>query len=165
MDQILHILGSVGFNWHVALANFINFLIILFILNKFFFGKLGKTISTRQQVIERGLSQASDAEKALAQAEEKKKEIIHDAKKEGHVIVSEAQTQAQSLAASIKEAAENEIAARHEALADKEAKLKSKVEKDFAEAAPVLVAKLYAETLKKNLTEKDNNALIASMRG
>ncbi len=164
MEQILTILGSVGFNWHVALANFINFLIILFILNKFFFGKLGKVISTRQQVIERGLSQASDAEKALASAEEEKKQIIHEAKKEGHVIVSEAQTQAENLAATIKTDAEKEIAQRTEAMNHKEAELKTKVEKEFALRAPSLVATLYAETLKKNLTAEDNNALIASMK-
>jgi F-type H+-transporting ATPase subunit b len=163
MQQIVDILSSVGFNWHVALANFINFLIILFLLNKFFFGKLGKTIENRQDIIARGLTQASDAEKALASAEEKKKEIIHDAKKESHVIVSEAQTQAEALAATIKAEAEQNATARQEELNEKEAKLRSKVEKDFAEAAPALVARMYAETLKKNLTEKENDALIVSM--
>lgn len=164
MDQILNILGSVGFNWHVALANFINFLIILFILNKFFFGKLGKVISNRREIIERGLSDASDAERALAHAEEKKKEIIHGAKKEGHTIISEAQAQAEALALVIQSEAEKEIASKLEALKEREAHLRLKVEKDFAEVAPVLVSRLYAETLKKNLTEKDNNALVASMK-
>jgi F-type H+-transporting ATPase subunit b len=164
MDQILAILGTVGFNWHVALANFINFLIILFILNKFFFGKLGKTIGDRQAVIERGLSQASDAEKALAQAEEAKKEIVHAAKKEGHAIISEAETQAVALAETIRAEAEAEAEAKHKALLEKEASLVSKVEKEFAEVAPRIVAKLYAETLKKNLSEKVNNELISSMR-
>lgn len=164
MDQILTILGSVGFNWHVALANFINFLIILFLLNKFFFGKLGKVITNRKEIIDRGISQASDAEKALASAEEKKKEIIKDAKKEGHVIVSEAQSQAEALAVSIKESADKEIEARNASMTEKENTLKAKVEKEFAEAAPSIVAKLYADTLKKNLTEKDNDALIASMK-
>jgi F-type H+-transporting ATPase subunit b len=164
MDQILSILGSVGFNWHVALANFINFLIILFILNKFFFGKLGKTISNRQKIIERGLSQASEAEKALAHAEDEKNKIIGNAKKEGHTLVSEAQTQAETLAATIKAEAEQEIAAKLLSLEEKEAKLKAKVEKDFAEVAPALVAKLYADSLRKNLTEEENSALIASMK-
>lgn len=163
MQQIVDILSSVGFNWHVALANFINFLIILFLLNKFFFGKLGKTIQTRHDIIERGLSQASDAEKKLAQAEDDKKEIIKNAKKEGHTIVSEAQGQAESLTASLKEEAEKEIAKRQEAMNEKEAQLRKKVEKDFAQAAPAIVVKLYAQTLKKNLTEKDNDALIQSM--
>lgn len=164
MDQILTILGSVGFNWHVALANFVNFLIILFILNKFFFGKLGKTIALRQAIVERGLSQASDAEKALASAEEEKKEIIHTAKKESHAIISEAHAQAEELAQAIRMSAEEELARKEDALKEKEANLAAKVEKEFAEAAPVLVAKLYAETLKKNLSEKDNNELVASMK-
>lgn len=163
MQQIVDILSSVGFNWHVALANFINFLIILFLLNKFFFGKLGKTIQTRHDIIERGLSQASEAEKKLASAEEEKKDIIKNAKKEGHVIVSEAQSQAEALALSIKEQNEKDIAARQEAMNEKEAKLKEKVEKDFALAAPALVSKLYAQTLRENLTEKENDAFIVGV--
>lgn len=164
MNQILDILGSVGFNWHVALANFINFLIILFILNKFFFRKLGKTISDRQEVIERGLSQASDAEKALMKAEEEKREIIHAAKKESHSIIEEAKVQAEELVVSIKGEANAEISQKLVVLAEKEAHVRMKVEKEFADQAPALVAKLYAQTLKKNLSEKDNNELIASMK-
>jgi F-type H+-transporting ATPase subunit b len=164
MDQILSILGSVGFNWHVALANLINFLIILFILNKFFFGKLGKTITNRQKIIERGLTQASEAEKALARAEDEKNKIIGQAKKEGHALVSESQAQAEALAANIKADAEQEISTKLASLEEKEAKLKAKVEKDFAEAAPALVAKLYADSLRKNLTEEENNALIVSLK-
>lgn len=163
MQQIVDILSSVGFNWHVALANFINFLIILFLLNKFFFGKLGKTIQTRHEIIERGLSQASDAEKKLAQAEDEKKIILKNAKKEGHAIVSTAEVQAKALAVSLKEEAEKEISLRQEAMNEKESNLKKKVEKDFAEAAPAIVAKLYAKTLSKNLTQKDNDTLILSM--
>ncbi len=163
MQQIVDILSSVGFNWHVALANFINFLIILFLLNKFFFGKLGKTIQTRHDIIERGLSQASEAEKKLSRAEEEKRDILKNAKKEGHAIISEAQVQAESLAANIKEETEKELALRQEAMAEKETHLKAKVEKDFAQVAPAIVAKLYAQTLKKNLTEKENDALIAGM--
>jgi F-type H+-transporting ATPase subunit b len=164
MDKILSILGSVGFNWHVALANFINFLIILFILNRFFFGKLGKTLDDRKKVIERGVAQASEAAKTLSVAEEKKKEIIHEAKKESRSIVEEAKTQAEALALSIKEAADKEAEAKMHMLADKEATLRESIEKDVAEALPSVIAKLYAETLRKNLTEEENNKLIASLK-
>lgn len=164
MDKILDILGSVGFNWHVALANFINFLIILFILNKFFFGSLKKTLDERKNIVEKGLSQASDAEKALKEAEDKKKEIIHEAKKESHAIISEAQVQGEKLSESLRVEAEAEIASKMNNLAEKEATLKAKLEKDFAESAPALVAQLYARTLSKNLTEKENNALIESLK-
>lgn len=164
MQQILDILGSVGFNWHVALANFINFLIILFILNKFFFGKIGKTIENRNQIIERGLTNASDAEKALANAEEEKKKIVKEAKIEGHSIVEEAKGNAETLALSIKENAEKEAENKMNELSKKEANLKESVEKEFALRAPEIVAQLYAKSLSKEMTPEENNAFISKIQ-
>lgn len=164
MSEILNILGSVGFNWHVALANFINFLIILFLLNKFFFGKLGKTIQTRHEIIERGLSNASDAEKALAEAEEEKRKIVKEAKTEGQEIVNEAHLQATTVAQNIVQEAEAEAAKKGEALAEKEASLARDVEKAFAEKAPALVAELYTKTLQKEVNAQENDALIARIK-
>lgn len=163
MDQILNILGSVGFNWHVALANFVNFLIILFILNKFFFGKIGKVIQTRREVIERGLSQASDAEKALSHAEEEKGHIINKAHKDGHDIIAKAEAHAIVRAEGIFKDAEEEAQIRLGKLAEKERKIEAKMEKEWSERAPSLVANLYAKTLEKELSESENNALIARM--
>lgn len=163
MNEILNILGSVGFNWHVALANFINFLIILFILNKFFFGKIGKMIQSRHDVIERGLSQASDAEKALSHAEEEKKLIINSAHKDGHDIIVKAEAHAIERAEGIFKDAEEEAQIRLGKLAEKERKVEEKMAKEWEERAPSLVAKLYAKTLAKELTEADNNAMIARM--
>ena len=163
MDQILSILGSVGFNWHVALANFINFLIILFLLNKFFFGKIGKTIKTRQEIIERGISQASDAEKALTSAEEQKKVIIKSAQKEGTEIIEQAEKNAESLAQTIIASAEQEAQMKLDLLAQKEAKLRVSLEKEIAVEIPHIVARLYAKTLKEEMTQKENDALIARM--
>lgn len=164
MNEILNILGSVGFNWHVALANFINFLIILFLLNRFFFGKIGKTIKERQSIIERGLSNASDAEKALAAAEEEKKDILKSARKESNEIISLAEANAASVAEEIAKKAEMEAQEKLDALKAKEASLKESVEKEFASRAPEVVAKLYAATLAKEMTEKENDALIARMK-
>jgi F-type H+-transporting ATPase subunit b len=163
MDQILNILGSVGFNWHVALANFINFLIILFLLNKFFFGKLGKVIETRQGVIERGLSQAADAERALSHAEQEKEIIINKAHKDAHDIVVKAEEHAILRAEGIFKDAEEEAQIRLGKLTEKELKVETRMAKEWAERAPGLVAKLYAKTLEKEMTEGDNNSLIARM--
>jgi F-type H+-transporting ATPase subunit b len=164
MNEILNILGSVGFNWHVALANFFNFLIILFLLNKFFFKKIGKTIDTRHQIIERGLNQARDAERALANAEEEKNTIIKNAHKEHESIVLKGEKTAQEILIRMEAAAQTEIDARLEKLSQEEKAIESSVTKAFAEKAPYLVAKLYAKTLMKELTKEDNDALIASMK-
>ncbi|MEN9880994.1 MAG: synthase [Candidatus Parcubacteria bacterium] len=160
MSQLLTILSSVGFNWHVALANFFNFLIILFLLNVFFFKKLGKAIDERHQVIERGLSQASDAEKALKEAEEQKRSILQEAKKESHVILSEAEKEAALLVASLKDKHEKEIENKMKVLAEKEKMLEDNVEKEFMQKAPALVAGLYRATLEKEMNEQTNNAFV-----
>ena len=164
MQEILNILGSVGFNWHVALANFFNFLIILFLLNKFFFKKIGTTIDTRHGIIERGLNQAREGELALASAEEEKKSILKDARKERDTIVANGEALARDLALKIEHEAQASIDVRTAKLTEQEAHLTSEVEKAFALKAPHLVAKLYAKTLMRELTEEDNNKLIVSMK-
>jgi F-type H+-transporting ATPase subunit b len=164
MNEILNILGSVGFNWHVALANFFNFLIILFLLNKFFFKKIGATIDTRHGIIERGLNQAKDAEKALSSAEEQKNELLKAARKERDTIVANGEALARDLALKIEEEAQESIALRMAKLDEREVNITASVEKAFAEKAPHLVAQMYAKTLMKELTEEENNKLVASMQ-
>ncbi len=164
MSEILNILSSVGFNWHVALANFVNFLIILFLLNVFFFKKLGKTIKERGEIIERGLNKASDGEKLLARAEEEKGAILSEAKKESHSLLEKAKAEGQTLINSMKEGAQKEIDVKEEQLKAKEATILEKVEKEFLERAPALVAALYSTTLKKEMNESENNAFISRIK-
>ena len=161
MSELLNILSSVGFNWHVALANFVNFLIILFLLHTFFFKKLGKTIKDRGEMIEQGLNKASEGERLLAKAEDEKNAIIEEAKKEGHTIVESAHKKGEELVSLMKDKAEKEANAKLEILNEKEKTLVAKVEKEFLERAPSLVAALYTTTLKKEMSEKENNAFIS----
>ncbi len=164
MSEILNILGSVGFNWHVALANFVNFLIILFLLNVFFFKKLGKTIKTRHDLIERGLNQARDAEHALMKAEEEKAAILKSAHKEKHAILEEGEKKAEELAALLTSQAEETIQAKINSLNKKEEEIATSLEKAFREKAPSLIASLYKESLMRTMTKEENDALIASMK-
>jgi F-type H+-transporting ATPase subunit b len=163
MQEILNILGSLGFNWHVALANFVNFLIILFLLNKFFFGKIGKTLSEREKIIECGLTQAHEAERKLAHAEEEKDEIIKGAHKEKGVILANAESLAREVASTLEQEAQASIVSRMKKLEEEEKAITATVEKAFAQKAPYLVAAMYAKTLANEMTKEDNEALIARM--
>ena len=163
MSSILDILSSVGFNWHVALANFLNFLIILFLLNIFFFRKIGATINERHTIIEKGISQAKEGEKILVSAEQEKSNIIMAARKERDVIVAQGEALARDLALTIKREAQASIDTRMEKLDAQEKDLAHSVEKEFTLKAPQLVAALYAKTLLTEMTEESNNALITRM--
>lgn len=88
---MLEILSKVGFDWQVALANFVNFVIIFFILRKFAFAPIMKIIKDRQDKINLGLENAQKAETELMTAEQVGKEKILQAKIEANSIIGEAQ--------------------------------------------------------------------------
>lgn len=89
MQNLLEILGKIGFDWQVALANFVNFLIILFVLKKYAFGPIKKVIQERQNKINQGLENARKAETELMMAGIKKEEIIKDAREEAMMFMIE----------------------------------------------------------------------------
>lgn len=164
MNEILNILASVGFNWHVALANFVNFLIILFLLNVFFFKKIGGAIDKRQALIERGLTQAKEAETLLSTAEEKEREMIHEAKAKRDALILEAKAKGEAVAQSITDEADAEIRRRKDLLSQEESTVLARTEAEFAKKAPALMASLYAKTLLREMNAEENNALIARMK-
>jgi F-type H+-transporting ATPase subunit b len=160
MNEILSILGSIGFNWHVALANFVNFLIILFVLNKFFFGKIGRVLATRRETIERGVRESREAHELLSNAHKEKHDILTGAHKEGQDIITSSAKKGEALAKNITDEAENNARKRLEALDAKEKSLTESVERDFATRAPELVAALYEKTLRTTMTKEGNDELI-----
>lgn len=164
MSEILNILGTVGFNWHVALANFFNFLIILFLLQKFFFAKIRSTIEKRANIIEEGLNNAEVAANFLQQAETEKEKIVHNAKNEAKSILESAHTEGEEAKENLRKNAEEEISSRYQVLVKEEENIQARVENDFMKKAPLLVAKLYEKTMGEVMTEDKNNAFIANIK-
>jgi F-type H+-transporting ATPase subunit b len=162
METILGILGSVGFNWHVALANFVNFLIILYILNRFIFKKVGKTIDDRNQVITQGLKDAHDAHVAKAEASAEKSHILRTAEAEAHTIVNEAHKKGELLSVSMKEKATDEAHAIIQDAEKKKASAYKEAEKEFRDVAPRLIAELTEKALRTTMTKELNDKLVAS---
>ncbi len=104
---MLSILAKIGFDWQVALANLVNFIIILFILRKFAFGPIKETISNRQKTIEKGLENARLAETDRIMAEELKNTTLREARVKADEIVREANKKAENLLSKVKEDAES----------------------------------------------------------
>lgn len=94
---MLEILGKIGFDWQVALANLVNFLIIFFILRRFAWKPLKNVIEERQQKIVKGLEDAQKAATDLMMAEEIRKQKVEDAKLHANQIVSDANLKSASI--------------------------------------------------------------------
>jgi F0F1-type ATP synthase membrane subunit b/b' len=81
----MEVLAKLGFDWKVALANLVNFLIIYLLLRNVVFKKLGNAIRERREKIQAGLDDAEKAKTALIMADHEKEQILND----GHLKVKE----------------------------------------------------------------------------
>jgi F-type H+-transporting ATPase subunit b len=95
--DLLEVLGNIGFDWKLALANLVNFLIIYYLLKRYAFGPISKMINERKQKVEEGIQAAKNAEDELAISKEESDKIIKDAKHESNAIVAKAHDQAKAL--------------------------------------------------------------------
>lgn len=157
---MLEILSKIGFDWQVALANFINFIIIFLILKKFAFGPISKVIKERQDKIAQGLLDAQKAETELMMAEETGKSKINEAKKEANTIVGLAQQKANDIITNSQEEAtvmKSTILKEGEKdIQERKLKINKELEKENAN----LIIDSIEKILKENLTKEQQENYI-----
>lgn len=163
MEQLLTMLGSIGFNWHIALANFVNFLIVFTVLHFLIFKKLAITLENRKHTIKKGLDDAEKGKHLLATAETEKASIIKEAEDKHLSIIEDAEKKALVLAEEINQDAKKKGELLQAKLEEDHNNLRKSTEKEFNREAPKLVAKLYEQLLKDTMTEADNNRFISSI--
>lgn len=158
---MLEILGKIGFDWQVALANLFNFVVIFLILKKFAFKPIFKIINERQQKIDQGLSDAEKAKNDLVQAEQIKKQKLDEAKSSANKIIGEAQKHGDkiiSLSEVEAEKAKREILNDgQKELEDQRKKMEKKLEKEVSEMVMSGVEKV----LKENLSQTEKEKIIS----
>src|SRR3989344_45130 len=101
MVDIYGILQKIGFDWQVALANLVNFLIILFLLKKFAFKPIGKLIKDRQDKINEGLQKTKEAEARLAEVDAIAVSRLKETDQKSAVMMNQAQERAKKLEESL----------------------------------------------------------------
>lgn len=152
--MIYEVLQSVGFNWHVAVLNFINFVIIFLLLRKFFFGKIAKTMHERDQKIRLGLEDAQKAKDRLNGAELAAADIIDKAETESAHILQKSAEKGEGLARDIQLKAEHEAEALKKRLKDAINNSEDKVYAELANAAPELLRTFYKDVLGQSFDSK-----------
>lgn len=153
---MLEILGTIGFDWRVAIANLVSFLIIFWILKKWVFGPVGNIISERRAKIEQGLNNAQASEEVLNKAQDDAEGIIKEAKGEARDIVSKAHDTASEMVAR----AEGDAQAKADGIIadanDSIEKTKQQVEKELFEKTAGLVALGVQKILDEDMDDKKN---------
>lgn len=163
MEKLLEILGNVGFDWKVALANFVNFLIILFILNKFFFKSLGKTLDERKKKIIEGLTLRDEAERDRQNAFAEKSTILSQAREEETKFLQDAHTKAEALRVSLITNAEKEAQGIVAKAEGELGRMKKELHSEWQEKSPKLVVDLARKVLSEKFTQDVNEVYIKSL--
>ena len=140
------LIGKLGLDWKLLLAQAVNFLLILVILRLTVYKPLVRILNERRRKIEQGLKDAEDAAKGLSEIEIKRKERLGEAEKESLAILAKTEGEAKRREAQIIEETrvkETEIlkTAEKVALARKE-----EAEMKFFEGARGLVKLAVAKT-------------------
>lgn len=152
-------LSNIGFDWQIALANFIGFLLIFWILKKWAIGPIKKTIDERTEKIQAGIDQAQQSETELLVAQQKAEEQIKAAKGQANQIVADAKEVADSQISNAKGLAETEAAAILKDANAKIAKNKTQMEKELLEKTAGLVAMGVEKILEEDVNQERNGSL------
>ncbi len=148
----MEILENFGVQPTLLIGQIVNFLIILFLLKKFFYGKILSALEERKKRIEESLINADTIELKLKETEEKSAKIIEDAQAQAQEIIKEAKAQAQEIAknASLdaqKTIREATLAAQAQIEAQR-VKMKDEIAQDTLELVADVVKKVLGRNLK-----------------
>ncbi|MCR4284117.1 MAG: F0F1 ATP synthase subunit B [Parcubacteria group bacterium] len=86
----MELLKAFGVNYKILIAQLLNFAVLFFVLYKLGYKPIFKFLEDRKDRIKNGLEMADKAETRLNEAEEEKKAIIINSKKEASDIISKA---------------------------------------------------------------------------
>lgn len=153
-------LTKLGINPLLLIAQIVNFLILLWILNRFLYKPILKLFKDRSSKIEEGIKTAESLKRQAAEAEERHKQYIEEAKKEAHRIIEQATKLGDEEKKKIIEMANEEARkivdkTMQEINAEKQ-NIMVEIKKEVGE----MVVALSADLIKKRLDEKSQRALI-----
>ncbi len=155
----MEILENFGVQWSLLLAQIVNFLIIFFVLKKFFYKPIAKMLNDRKKTIAESLKNAEIIEKNLKETEEKiakllvntrkeAQEILDNAKKESNALSSEARGNTQKMVEGMIVKARNQIMLEQQSM-----------QKDLEKQTLSLVVSLTQKVLARNLKDSERDAL------
>ena len=149
----------------LIIAQLVNFAIVLFVLKRYAYGPMMKLMNERSEKIEKGIADAEESQKRLAEITQKEKEVLVEARKTAQEIVAKAE----AVAAANKEEIVVEAKAQAEKiLADSAKKIEleknqmmQEVKGQIAELVVAATGKLIDE---KMTSDKDADLIAKAIR-
>jgi len=155
------IFTALGIDWRLLILQIVAFLILVFLLGKFVYPWLMKSVDERQANIEAASKAAANAQKAAEKNNEQVAELLAQARKEASEIVSTAKLESSEIVANSEKkaiaSAEQIVAAAHDQISKDVESVKKQLHDETLELVALATGKVVGETLSKST----NNDLIA----
>src|SRR3989344_1328732 len=155
---MLDLFEKLGINWKLLLAQSVNFLLVLFLLNRFVFKKLIAFLGGRKQRIAQGVEMREKAERELQRTMEARHRELEQARKEAELLVSGAKVQAQQSGAKIlaeaKNREENILLSAKERLEREKTSMVAEAKEEIGARAVLFAEKILQRSLKKSDEER-----------
>jgi len=149
-----------GIDWKLFLAQLINFGLVLFVLWKWVYKPLVKTLNERSKKIEKGLKEAKEIEERLMTTKEQQEELLTEARTEAAVILERAEKEAGENKSMMIQEAEERINKQLEMARQRLAEDKDKIAKEIKTEVAELVGQALQKIIPEQLGEKADKKII-----
>lgn len=159
----MEIIKNFGVDPLLLLAQVVNFLVLVYLLKRFFLKKIIVFLESREKKIKDGLEAAQKGEELLEKAKISQKEILSKAHGEAKLFLQEAQKENLELAQKIQEGARKEaekITKEARELAQEEA---AKIQKELARETTRVAVGLVEKVLRDFLTVTDHKKILTHL--
>lgn len=150
--------SALGIDWRLLILQIVAFLILVFILGRFVYPWLMKSVDERQANIEAASKAAVEAQKAAEKSNEKVAELLAEARQEAAEIVSTAKLEsAEIVSASEKKAqsaAEKIVADAHEQIEKDIASVRKSLHNETLELVALATEKVTSATVSKQADDQ-----------
>lgn len=144
---------SFGFEWHILLAQFVNFAILLFVLKRFAYKPITRMLSKRQEQIKADEEHSKELAQKAAEAEKASKEILQKTIMESETIIKKARQSGKELALRVvaegRAESEKIIAAGRKTLSEERARLAAEIKQEIGELVTLAVEKVVGGAVDK----------------
>lgn len=152
------IFSALGIDWRLLVLQIIAFIILVWLLGKFVYPWLMKSVDKRQADIEAAAEAAKEAQSAASDTQEETARLMAEARKEAAEIVSTAKLEASEMSASseakARSTAEKIVADAHAQLAKDIEAAKRELHDETLELVAFATSKVIGKTLDKKTDEK-----------
>lgn len=138
-------------DWKLVVAQLVNFGIVLFVLYKFAYGPILKTLNDRTAKIDKGLKDAEEANRKVIEMGDREKEVLVEARKEAQAILAKSEEQAKKnkdeIMAEAKAQAEKAVAEAQKKIEEEKNKMMAQVKGEIAGLVMAATEKLIGEKM------------------